>query len=149
MAIIVGALDAYEHCLRIEPANAQAKQGLASVRDAINREAAADGQVPDMGLGSIFQDPNWIGKLAQNPKTAAYLGDQAFMDKLVQCAKNPSTFNEELRDPRMMQVIAVLLGLNVEMPGSGGPPPPARSGDTPVSSSVSDDCDSVKLTDSR
>ena len=106
---------------------------MASVRDAINREAAADGQTPDMGLGSIFQDPNWIGKLATNPKTAAYLGDQAFMEKLVQCAKNPSRMNEELRDPRMMQVIAVLLGLNIEMPGGAGPSASGGSEDTPVS----------------
>lgn len=103
------------------------------MNDAINREAAADGQTPDIGLGSIFQDPNWIGKLASNPKTAAYLGDQAFMQKLAQCAKNPSKINEELRDPRMMQVIAVLLGLNIEMPGSTGPSASSASEDTPVS----------------
>lgn len=134
---LIGALDAYEQCLEIEPSNAQAKQGLASVKDAINREAAADGQTPDMGLGSIFQDPNWIGKLASNPKTAAYLGDQAFMEKLAQCAKNPSRINEELRDPRMMQVIAVLLGLNIEMPGSAGPSASGASEDTPMSDAPS------------
>ncbi|KAF8455844.1 heat shock protein STI1 [Terfezia claveryi] len=128
---LVGALDAYQECLKMEPSNAQAKQGLASVKDAINREAAADGQTPDMGLGSIFQDPNWIGKLSSNPKTAAYLGDRAFMEKLAQCAKNPSRINEELRDPRMMQVIAVLLGLNIEMPGGAGPSTSGASEDTP------------------
>lgn len=135
LTTVVGALDAYEQCLKIEPSNAQAKQGLASVNDAISKEAAEDGQTPDMGLGSIFQDPNWLGRLAQNPKTAGLLGDQAFMEKLVQCAKNPSKLNEELRDPRMMQVIAVLLGLNLEMPGAGGPggpAGPASSEDTPV-----------------
>jgi len=103
------------------------------VKDAINREAAADGQTPDMGLGSIFQDPNWIGKLGSNPRTAAYLGDKAFMEKLAQCAKNPSQVNEELRDPRMMQVIAVLLGLNIEMPPSAGPSASSASEDTLVS----------------
>lgn len=129
---LIGALDAYEQCLKIEPSNAQARQELASVKDAINREAAADGQTPDMGLGSIFQNPNWLGKLAQNPKTASYLGDQAFMEKLAQCAKNPSRINEELRDPRMMQVIAVLLGLNIEMPTSTGPSTSGASEDTPM-----------------
>lgn len=134
---LVGALDAYQECLKIEPSNAQAKQGLASVKDAINREAAADGQTPDMGLGSIFQDPNWIGKLSSNPKTAAYLGDRAFMEKLAQCAKNPSRINEELRDPRMMQVIAVLLGLNIEMPGGAGPSTSGASEDIPMSDAPS------------
>ena len=128
---LVGALDAYEYCLKIEPNNTQAKQGLASVNEAIRREAEADGvSNPDMGLASIFSDPNWLKKLADNPKTAPLLGDQTFMEKLVRIKQNPSTINQELRDPRMMQVIAVLLGLNIEM-GDSSPPP--NSEDTPVS----------------
>lgn len=117
--------------MKIEPSNAQAKQGLAAVNEAIRKEAAADGQKPDLGLASIFQDPNWLQKLTQNPKTAGYLADQTFMEKLVRCSKNPSSLNQELRDPRMMQVIAVLMGLNIEMPSGDSRPP--RPEDTPVS----------------
>ena len=129
----VGALDAYEECLKIEPSNALAKRGLAAVNEAIRKEAEEDGQTPDVGLGSIFADANWLTKLASNPKTAGFLADPAFMAKLVQIKKNPSTMNEELRDPRMMQVIAVLLGLNMEMPPAG----PMGTEDTPVGISIS------------
>lgn len=71
-----------------------------------------------MGLGAIFNDPNFISKLAGNPKTSSLLGDAEFMAKLNRVRENPNTINEELRDPRMMQVIAVLLGIQMEMPGA-------------------------------
>ena len=50
---VVGAKDAYEEALKVEPGNAQAKQGLKAVDDAIVREAAEDGQSPDLGLGQV------------------------------------------------------------------------------------------------
>jgi stress-induced-phosphoprotein 1 len=37
----------------VEPGNAQAKQGLKAVDDAIAREAAEDGQEPDLGFGKV------------------------------------------------------------------------------------------------
>lgn len=119
---LIGALDAYEQCLKIEPSNAQAKQGLAAVNDAIKREAAEDGQEPDVGLASIFSDPNWMQKLASNPKTSAFLKDPAFVQKLMNIKQTPRSINEEMRDPRMMQVIAVLLGLDIQLPGGDGAP---------------------------
>jgi len=39
--------------LKVEPGNAQARQGLKAVDDAIAREAAEDGQSPDLGLGQV------------------------------------------------------------------------------------------------
>lgn len=114
--IPVSAVDAYEQALKIEPTNAQAKSGLAAVNEAIRREAAADGN-EDLGLGGIFSDPNFLTKLATNPKTSALLADPEFMAKLSRVRQNPGAIQEELKDPRMMQVIAVLLGIQMEMPG--------------------------------
>lgn len=51
--IIVGAKDAYEEALKVEPTNAQARSGLKAVDDAIAREAAEDGQDMDLGLGKV------------------------------------------------------------------------------------------------
>jgi stress-induced-phosphoprotein 1 len=51
--LVVGARDAYEEALKVEPGNAQAKQGLKAVDDAIAREAAEDGQEPDLGFGKV------------------------------------------------------------------------------------------------
>jgi stress-induced-phosphoprotein 1 len=124
----VGALDAYEHALQVEPGNAQAKAGLAAVNDAIRREADADGQQPDLGLGQMFSDPALTTKLASNPKTSALLADPEFMAKLQRVRQNPNAVQEELRDPRMMQVIAVLLGIQMEMPENAASAAAAAAG---------------------
>ncbi|KAK9470324.1 uncharacterized protein V1510DRAFT_423446 [Dipodascopsis tothii] len=127
---LIGAKDTYEEVLKLDPANAQAKSGLKAVDDAIAEEAAADGQTPDMGMGQMFNDSMW-GKLAANPKTSAFLADAAFVEKLKKIQKSPGTINTEMTaDPRMMQVIAVLLGLDLQMPPQGAPASEPK--DTPM-----------------
>ena len=56
--MVVGAKDAYEEALKVEPGNAQAKSGLKAVDDAIAREAQEDGQDADLGLGKVHSPPN-------------------------------------------------------------------------------------------
>ena len=71
----------------------------------------------------MFNDPQLYQKLANNPKTSPYLADPAFMTKLQKLAKNPSQMGQELGDPRMLQVMSVLLGIDLSMgdPSAGGP----------------------------
>lgn len=124
---LVGALDTYEEALKLDPNNAQAKSGVKSVREAIARESQQDGAA-DLGMGNLFKDPQFLEKLARNPKTSAYLGDMEFMEKLERIREDPNLIQTELRDPRIMQVIAALLGLQMEMgDGSSGPGGAARS----------------------
>jgi stress-induced-phosphoprotein 1 len=110
--------------LKLDPANAQAKSGLASVKRAIDAEAAADGASgdPTAGLGNLFNDPQLLPKLANNPKTRSLLADQQFMAKLQKLKQNPTSIGEEMRDPRILQVVGVLLGLDMQFgqPGEGG-----------------------------
>ncbi|GAB7322653.1 hypothetical protein MBLNU13_g03560t1 [Cladosporium sp. NU13] len=112
---LVEAVDAFEHALSLEPTNAQAKAGLESVRRAIDAEAKADGLPgdPSGGLGNMFNDPKMIEKLASNPKTASLLGDSAFMAKIQQLKNNPNAMGEMMGDPRMLQVMGVLLGVDM------------------------------------
>jgi stress-induced-phosphoprotein 1 len=124
---LVDAVDAFDHALSLEPTNAQAKSGLESVRRAIDAEAKADGLPgdPSGGLGNMFNDPKMIEKLAANPKTAGLLGDSAFMAKVQQLKNNPNAMGEMMGDPRMLQVMGVLLGVdmsfgNPEDIGKGG-----------------------------
>ena len=119
---LVGAKDAFEEALKLDPANAQAKSGLESVNRAIESEARADGADPMGGLGNMFNDPQLIQKLAKNPKTSRYLADPQFMAKLQQMAKNPSDMGQALGDPRFLEVMGVLLGVDMSMamPGEGG-----------------------------
>jgi stress-induced-phosphoprotein 1 len=112
---LVDAVDAFDHALSLEPTNAQAKAGLESVRRAIDAEAKADGLPgdPSGGLGNMFNDPKMIEKLAANPKTAGLLGDSAFMSKVQQLKNNPNAMGEMMGDPRMLQVMGVLLGVDM------------------------------------
>ena len=116
---LVGAKDAYEAGLKVDPNNAQIQSGMKAVDDAIAREAAEDGMDADMGIGKMLNDPSIFQKLAANPKTAPFLADPAFMQSLQQLQKDPSKMSESFRDPRMMQVLAVLLGIDMQMGGPG------------------------------
>ncbi|KIW81341.1 hypothetical protein Z517_04366 [Fonsecaea pedrosoi CBS 271.37] len=127
---LVGAKDAFEEALKLEPSNTQARQGLEAVERAIEAEARADGA--DLGgLGNMFNDPQLIQKLASNPKTSKYLADPQFMAKLQRLAKNPQEMGQELADPRFLEVMGVLLGVDMQMgmPPEGGPSDARRAAD--------------------
>lgn len=115
----MGAKDSYEEALKLDPANAQAKSGLAAVERAIAAEAEADGADLSGGLGQIFNDPKMIQKLASNPKTASLLSDPSFMQKLQSLRTNPAGLSQEMGDPRFLQVLSVLMGIDIQtgMPG--------------------------------
>ena len=112
----VDATDAFEKALELDPANAQAKSGLDAVKRAIEAEAGAGGDSMG-GLGSMFNDPQMIQKLASNPKTSSLLADPTFMAKLQRLRHNPNNIGEEMRDPRFLQVMSVLLGIDMSFAG--------------------------------
>lgn len=121
----MGATDAFEEALKLDANNAQAKSGLDSVRRAIEAEARADGAGGDAsgGLGGMFNDPQMFQKLASNPKTAPLLADSEFMGKLQQLQKNPNDVGLAMQDPRFLQVMSVLLGIDMSF---GEPPAGAQ-----------------------
>lgn len=105
----------------MDSTNAQAKSGLEAVKRAIDAEAKGDGLPgdPSGGLGAMFNDPQMMQKLASNPKTSQYLSDPSFMAKLQQVSKNPDSIGEQMQDPRFLQVMSVLLGIDMQF---GAPP---------------------------
>ncbi|KAI4263857.1 MAG: hypothetical protein L6R42_001019, partial [Xanthoria sp. 1 TBL-2021] len=143
---LVGANDAFEEALKLDPANAQAKSGLAAVQRAIESEAAADGAGDGGlgGLGNMFNDPNLIQKLASNPKTSSLLADPSFMAKLQKLKQNPNSIGEEMRDPRFLQVMSVLLGIDMSF-GGGGDAAGGESG----AGNVRDEEEDVPMPDAR
>ncbi|KAK1247684.1 hypothetical protein MKX07_000572 [Trichoderma sp. CBMAI-0711] len=130
---LLGANDAYETGLKHDPDNAQLKSGLASIEKAMQQEAGG-GLDPTGGIGKMFKDPQLIQKLASNPKTSSFLADPAFMAKLQQIQQNPLNSQDLFSDPRMIQVLGVLMGVDMEMRDS--PPEGAQtynvSEDTPM-----------------
>ncbi|RAL08624.1 Hsp90 cochaperone STI1 [Aspergillus homomorphus CBS 101889] len=71
------------------------------------------------GLGGMFNDPQLFQKLANNPKTAPLLADADFMAKLQRLQQNPNDIGQEIGDPRFLQVMSVLLGIDMNF---GAPP---------------------------
>ncbi|EWC43594.1 hypothetical protein DRE_01481 [Drechslerella stenobrocha 248] len=140
---LIGAIDAYEEALKLDQNNAQAKQGLNSVNDAIRREQERDeqqggpsgaGGPGGMGLGQFFNDPMLFAKLAANPKTKDLIQDPEVMMKLQRLQKNPNDIQSVIGDPQMMTVLAALLGVpdrddgpssaQEDTPMYDAPPPP-------------------------
>lgn len=70
---------------------------------------------PAGGIGKMFSDPNLIQKLASNPKTSSLLADPTFMAKLQAIRQNPNNMQELFSDPRMIQVLGVLMGVDMDM----------------------------------
>ncbi|PTD11267.1 Heat shock protein sti1 [Fusarium culmorum] len=111
---LLGANDAYEEGLKHDANNAQLKSGLASVKKAIDAEVGGP-QDPSGGLGQMFNDPQLMQKLASNPKTSGFLADPSFMAKLQSIKDNPSNASEIFSDPRLLTVMGVLMGVDLEM----------------------------------
>ncbi|KAF3925180.1 hypothetical protein ABW20_dc0102594 [Dactylellina cionopaga] len=132
---LIGAIDAYEEALKLDANNAQAKQGLQSVTDAIRREEERDNQrgppgggPGGMGLDSLFGDPMLIPKLAANPKTKDLIQDPEVLAKIQRLRQNPTDIQSILGDPQMMTVLAAILGVQEGQSG-----PPGTGDDTPMS----------------
>jgi stress-induced-phosphoprotein 1 len=115
---LVGAHDAYDDALKLEPANAQAKKGLESLNRAIQSESGAEN--PMRSFSNMFADPQLISKLASNPKTSSLLADPEFMMKLQRIRQDPDSLDSNLlQDPRFLQVFGVLMGLDMTFGGPG------------------------------
>ncbi|KAF3913940.1 hypothetical protein ABW21_db0206485 [Orbilia brochopaga] len=124
---LIGAIDAYEEALKLDSNNAQAKQGLQSVNDAIRREQQRDeqagggpgGGAGGMGLGQLFNDPMLFAKLAANPKTKDLMQDPEVLVKLQRIKQNPMDIQSVIGDPQMMTILAALLGVDRDDGPSG------------------------------
>ncbi|AMD22533.1 HHL237Wp [Eremothecium sinecaudum] len=103
----------YQKALDLDASNKAAKDGLDQVRATMQQRSQ-----PDLGLGSMFQDPNLIQKLKTNPKTAEMMKDPQLVSKVLQFQANPQAMGTQLlQDPRMMTIMAVMLGVDLTMGG--------------------------------
>jgi len=121
--IQVGASDAFDEALKLDPNNSQAKSGLAAVKRAIEAEAKEDGMGGfDGGFGKMFNDPQMLQKLAANPKTSKFMADPSFMQQLQKIRQNPNDIGAILQDQRMMTAMGVLMGVDMSFaaPGEAG-----------------------------
>lgn len=96
------------------------------------------------GLGNIFNDPQMIQKLANNPKTRSLLADPQFMQKLQRLRQNPNDIGAEMQDPRFLQVMGVLLGVDMSFGGA-----PGEGGGAPNMNGMSEAEEDVPMPDAR
>ncbi|KAH7103020.1 putative stress-induced protein STI1 [Auriculariales sp. MPI-PUGE-AT-0066] len=124
------AIQSYEKGITFEDSPALRK-GLKEVKDAKESEEASAGAD---GIGKMFQDPQLYQKLAANPKTAHLLSDASFMNQLRMIQQNPQLAGNAFNDPRMISVLGVLMGIDMQgfarEEGSDELPPGVMS-DTP------------------
>lgn len=106
------AEQSYKKALELDSSNKAAQDGLSQVHQTQQQRT----QQPDMGLGNMFKDPMMIEKLKKNPKTAEFMKDPQFVAKILQFQQNPQAMGQEmLSDPRLMTVLAALMGIDLSM----------------------------------
>lgn len=89
------------------------KKGLEEVQRAQQAGAAGAGG-PEAGLGKLFNDPKLFEKISANPKSAHLLADPSFVAKLRSIQQNPAEAMSAFNDPRMIQVMGVLMGIDMQ-----------------------------------
>eukprot|EP00002_Diphylleia_rotans_P014396 TRINITY_DN2805_c0_g1_i1.p1 TRINITY_DN2805_c0_g1~~TRINITY_DN2805_c0_g1_i1.p1 ORF type:complete len:569 (+),score=168.32 TRINITY_DN2805_c0_g1_i1:83-1789(+) len=111
------AVQVYKKGLDVEPSNQQLKDSLQEVEQEMKKSM-------ENPFGKLFGPEMW-GKLATNPKTAALLQQPDFLEKLRALQANPQLMNMYLQDPRMMEALSVLLGINMQAAGGDDEDTPA------------------------
>jgi len=106
-----GAKAAYESGLRRCGDDAMLRSGLQDVEEVMKREKSGKDSLGE--IGSMFNSPDLMGKLASNPNTRAYLSQPDFMAMLRAVQKDVSVLNQYLSDPRMLNVLSVAMGVQV------------------------------------
>lgn len=65
------------------------------------------------GLEGMFRDPNLMGKLAANPKTATFMRDPSFVDRIKNLQSGKADMTSMMADPRMMTALGVIMGIDM------------------------------------
>jgi len=137
------AAGAYEAGLAVEPGSAALAEGLAEARAAAGRAGRRGGGGGGGPPGGNPFGPDMMARLARNPRFLPYLADDAFRAKLEKLSGDPNGMQAALmealggglplgpggaptgappapKDPRMMEVVSFLLGMNLDGGGAGG-----------------------------
>ena len=111
------AIAAYEKGLDVEPGLAMLTKGLEDAKKEAEAEKGAGGLG---GLGNVFSAPDVIPKILANPQTAGFVNDPSFMMKLQEIQRDPSAIGKHMQDPRILNVMGMLMGVNIQTPDSMG-----------------------------
>jgi stress-induced-phosphoprotein 1 len=123
------AVAAYEKGLELDPSNEGLKAGLQDAKKAAAAPPRRGSSGPD-AIGQMFQGPELWSKIASDPSTRTYLNEPDFMHMMREVQRNPSSISMYLSDPRMMQVLSLMLNVKIQRPEASEPsqstPPPPK-----------------------
>lgn len=115
------ATDAYRQGLELEPQNAGLREGLMECQQAAMTQARRQSQVPPAGaaeanpMAQAF-GPDMLRRLEEHPKTKPFMAQQEFVDRMLSLQRDPNSLPQLMAaDPRVMEALSVLLGLNLDM----------------------------------
>ncbi|XP_027038848.1 stress-induced-phosphoprotein 1-like [Pocillopora damicornis] len=115
---------AYTKGLQLDPENAQLKSGLEEAR------AMAQRNNP---MTNPFAIPDLYVRLATHPKTKAFLDQPDYRSIVEALRQNPQMLGTYLQDPRIMQTVAILLGIESEVADNEEPASSSSSEEKPAS----------------
>lgn len=119
------AKTAYEKGLQLDPDNTGLKNGMEEAEAAEHSRGAGGG-----GLGGMF-GPEFMAKLAMNPKTRAYLGQPDFQAMMKDLSVNPGSLSKHMGDPRFQAALQVGMGMSVMTGDQFAEDPEAAMGSSP------------------
>ncbi|VEU44721.1 unnamed protein product [Pseudo-nitzschia multistriata] len=120
------SIAAYNEGLEKFPNDPALKKGLADVtREKDAPPAGMGGGPPGGGLFS----PSMLAQMAMDPRFKQYLDDPTVMGKIKMIQQNPNLLPTMMSDPKMMEMLGLLMG---ESPGSSQPSSPPAPAPTPA-----------------
>merc|ERR1712151_166895 len=103
------AITTFKEGLSKFPNDKVLKNGLENVEREKNGPPTGVGS--GLGMSNLF-GPDMMAKIALDPKTRVYMNDPDFMAKIQMLQNNPDELGTMIKDPRIMEVFKVMLGMN-------------------------------------
>lgn len=116
MGLFKEAKETYQRGLELEPENLQLKKGLEAVETELQ---TASSSIPS--VDNIFSDPKLWEKLRADPKMSSYLNEPDFIQIINELKADPKSLTKHIRDPRVMQAFATMLGVQMNVPEQPAP----------------------------
>ncbi len=125
------AVAAYEEGLAKFPTDAGLKKGLEEVQR--DKNGGGGGVAGGSALGGLF-GPEMMAQMAMDPRMRKYLNDPDLMSKIQLLQKNPNMLPAIMQDPKMMELLGMMMGQEPggEEENSPGPAPKSAPASSPA-----------------
>lgn len=100
--------------MKYDPNSAVLKKGLEDVEGAMKGASTSGFGAEGNPFANMF-GPDVFAKIAANPKLSSMLADAEVVAKIKAVQSNPALINSYMSDPKMMQLVIGLLGLDAKV----------------------------------